>query len=283
MSVRYRERFIKTGQYAEIEVFPVLEHPRARKRKYRPTSEAQEIINQNAAERRFIRIVHENFSDKDYRLELTYSDLYEPGSYEQTYKDVQNFFRRVARKYKKAGSELKYAYAIEQSSRYHIHMFINGDIPREEIEKTWKFGYANLEPLQFDENGVKGYAKYIIKQRKGNRRWTTSKNLRKPVAVEKFVNRKVVKNYIENWNVQAYVESRFPEYQVVVDKSQCYTSDVTGFAYVRIALFHKEARFSFYSTSFAEFDDRVNGALKNRDLKSSQETDDWYQGSLWMQ
>lgn len=281
MSVRYRERFIKTGQYAEIEVFPVLEHPRARKRKFRPTTEAQELINQNAAERRFIRIIHENFTDKDYRLELTYSDVYEPATYEQTYRDVQNFFRRLKRKYQKVNAELKYAYAIEEASRFHIHMFINGDIPREEIEQSWEMGYANLDPLQFDENGVKGYAKYIIKQRRGTRRWTTSKNLKKPQPVDKFVNRRVVKNYIENWNVQAYVETRFPDYQVVVDKSCCYTSDVTGFAYVRVSLFHKNARFSFYSTSLAEFDDRVKNNLKNRDVKSPPE-EEWQQQSLWM-
>ena len=103
MRVRMREHIYYTGNYAEVEVFPVIEKPKSRRAKCQPTSEMQEIINQEHVERKLTRLVHTNFNNDDYSLHLTYSDGYEPESLDEVNRDIKNYLRRLRRKYKKAG------------------------------------------------------------------------------------------------------------------------------------------------------------------------------------
>lgn len=64
--------------------------------------------------------------------------------------------------------------------RIHAHMLISGGIDRAELEKLWARGYANAYSLQPDERGLEGLARYMVKSQKNRRKWSCSKNLKKP-------------------------------------------------------------------------------------------------------
>lgn len=282
MSARYREKIIFTGQYAEVEVFPTFKKPRARKRKYRPTSEMQEILNQQAAERRFRRLIHANYTGNDYKMGFDFSDVYLPDTVADARRLFINFTRRLKRLYKKNGVELKFAYSIEEANRFHIHAFINnGGYTREEIEKCWGMGYANADSLQFSEFGVMDLVNYTQKQHLQYKRWSCSRNHVQPEEREHFITTKTVHDYSDNWNCQDLIDRRFNDYFLVLDDSLCYTNTTNGFDYIRLFLCKKDADLSFYATSFAEFDDRVKRKIDSRDLNLPPDDDEWLQGSLW--
>lgn len=283
MQIRHRLHIYYTGQYAEAEVFPVFSKARSRKHKFQPTSELQERINQNTAERKCARLIHANFTGDDYCIGLDYSTLFEPATLRQVKKDIKNFLRRLKRKYFKVGVELKYIYSIEQASRFHIHLICNNGMSRDDIEKCWGMGHANAKKLQFSEFGVMDLANYVQKQRLTYRRWVSSRNLIQPVEREHYISNKTAREYAENWNVQSFIEKNFPDYWVILDDSECVLNTTNGFDYVRLFLCRKDAQLSFYSTSLAEFDDRVRRKIDCRDLKLPPDEEIWVQNSLFRQ
>lgn len=261
MKVRMREHIYYTGQYAEVEVFPTIApKKKSRKAKYRPTSEVQERINQNHALKKLRRIVHDNFCGDDYILHLTFSDSNLPATAEDAERELKNYFRRVRRKYKKANVELKYIYFPEEASRMHFHVYIKGGVSRDVIEKCWGKGYANADRLQFSEIGVVDLTEYCQKQHLNYKRWQGSRNLTPPKEQEHFISSKVAKKYSDSWNVNAFIEERFPDYYLVLDESTSIVNGINGFEYTSLFLCRKDAQLSFYSTSLAEKEDRLKEA-----------------------
>ena len=213
MASRYRENIYRCGKYLEIDVFPTF-HKGGRKRrraKYRPTSAMQERLNQRNAERALTRILNENFTSDDIEITLTYKDEYLPDTYAGAKRDADNFLRKVKRLRARRGlPEIKYV-LVPGGGRYHFHIPMSGGIPRDELEALWGKGYANSRRLKFDENGIAGLANYISnqreddeflgedlfskydineetgelierdrKRRKGERRYTCSRNIKRP-------------------------------------------------------------------------------------------------------
>ena len=91
MRCLYREKKHYCGEYLEVDIFPVFEYQRGRSKKRKPTSETQKKLNQRNAERKLIRLLNTNFTKKDIRFDLTYSDEYYPGSPEDAQREMQNF------------------------------------------------------------------------------------------------------------------------------------------------------------------------------------------------
>lgn len=184
-----RKRVWRCGDYIEAETYPVFQKQGMRRAKCNPTREAQRRLNQRDAERRLTRIMHLNFTEKDYELDLTFAEVI---SETDAMRELENYIKRLRRIYRKAGIELRYLYTIEvgkRSGRTHIHMTITGGIDRDVLEQCWGNGYANTRRLQFDEGGLAGLAKYICKEgrpdaeteKRTYRRWSGSRNLKKPV------------------------------------------------------------------------------------------------------
>lgn len=181
-----RKRVWVCGDYVEADVYPVFQAPGQRRKKCRPTREVQERINRRDAERKAARIAHTNFTRDDYALDLT---LEEPMEAKEAIGKLRAYFRRLRKRYRKAGVELKYMYAVEQgarSGRVHFHLIINGGaMSRDELEAEWGLGYANSRRLQFSEAGITGLVDYITKAGRKKKRvtyrsWSCSKNLVRP-------------------------------------------------------------------------------------------------------
>lgn len=184
MRCLYREIKYKCGDYLEIDLFPVFEYQRGRKKKRKPTSEIQKRLNQKNAERKLIRLLNTNFTEKDIRFDLTYREEKNPSSPEEAQKELQNFLRRVKRYRKKNNlTDLRYVAVTEigeKKGRVHHHIIMSGDINISKLAKIWGRGYTTAKPLQFDNFGIAGIAKYLIKNPVLKKRWSASRNLKKP-------------------------------------------------------------------------------------------------------
>jgi len=183
-----RERVIVTGPRMEIQIYPVFQPPGVRRKKCRESSEIQKRINERNSRNALTRIAYLNFSQADLALHLTYSA--EPENVEAAERILDNYIKRIRRRYRKLGIELKYIKRTERgkTGRVHHHLFLTGGIDRDELEALWGHGRCNSRRLQFEGDGIDGLAAYISgagktkekRQRETFRRWSCSKNCLRP-------------------------------------------------------------------------------------------------------
>lgn len=168
---RYREKRYHCGEYMDVYVFPVYpmapRYQTGRRKKRKPTREAQKRLNQKHAEKKLARLLHANFTERDLSLTLTFRD--DPESDEAAKRELQNYLRRIRRIYRREGLELKYIWQMEKTKRgrCHFHLVLTGGVDRDTLEKAWKLGYANSRRLQFEDDGLSALAKYITKTHRG--------------------------------------------------------------------------------------------------------------------
>ncbi|GHV27560.1 hypothetical protein FACS18948_5130 [Clostridia bacterium] len=194
----YRARTITSGQMLEVEAYPIWRtQTEARRAKGHESRTAQKNLNAKNARKRFVRKINANFTEEDLCITLTYAG--EPPNLEQARKDMQNYIRRVRNWRQKRGMpELKYVYVIEyedegKKRRIHHHVIMSG-MDRDAAETLWGKGWANTKRLQPDEHGLEAVARYIIKNPRGSKRWSASRNLVEPretVADKKLSRRQV--------------------------------------------------------------------------------------------
>lgn len=183
MRCYYREKQYVCGDYVDVHIYPVYAKAGQRRSKAKPTSEAQEKLNEKNRKEQITRIINTNFTNRDCAVHLTYADDCMPDNPDRAKKDIQNFLKKLKRRYKAIDKELKYLWVAEQgerSGRIHFHVILSEGISRDEIESLWGFGYANTKRLRFTEDGLAGLANYITKQKMLFKSWSSSRNLKKP-------------------------------------------------------------------------------------------------------
>lgn len=218
-----RERVYICGEYLDGDIYPVFQKPGQRRKRCRPTSEIQKKLNQRNAKKKLTRIVHTNFTSNDLALHLTYDPAHTPESYEDALRMVQNYLKKLARRYKKRGMELKYILSTERGGRggrIHHHLIINAGFDRDELERLWGHGYANSKRLQFSEDGVSGLTHYITKGDESYKRWSSSTNLVRPEAEppRDDLTMEDVRELFEAAEIHLageWFEARFPGYELV--------------------------------------------------------------------
>ena len=212
-----RSKTYITGRFMEIEIFNIAPNRKKnkRRRKIKESTPAQKNLNDKKSRKHFIRLVHNNFGDKDLYVDLTYDKENIPDTKDRILKDVRNYIHRLRRWRKKNGlPALKYIYVISNCDqlgnkvRYHVHMIIN-DMDRDVAEQKWGKGRANTDRLQFNEYGVTGKSKYMMNQAKGERSWNCSINLKKPEAI--VSDHKVTKHQMEHM-------ANMPDDRVFIEK-----------------------------------------------------------------
>ena len=189
MRCLYREKRYHCGEYLEVDVYPVFEYQRGRSKKRKPTSETQQKLNQRNSERKLIRLLNTNFTHRDIRFDLTYNEDNYPESAQDAQRQMQNFLRRVKR-YRKRNNlpELKYVAVTEEgknTKRFHHHIVMSGGVDINTLAEIWGKGYTTAKPLQFDDSGITGIAKYLIKDPILGKRWCGSKNLERPKETQR--------------------------------------------------------------------------------------------------
>ena len=241
----YREKRIYSGDFLEVEIYPITqkEKNKSRKKKVKESKLSQKNLNDKNAKKHLIRLINTNFTDEDISLTLTYAEKDLPGSEEESCRDVANYIRRVKRYRKRTGlPELKYIAVIEykESSgkergvRIHHHIIMSG-MDRDIAEQIWGKGRANADRLKADEFGYEAIARYITKDPKGSKRWTQSKNLIQPTV--RFNDCKYTRRKAES--MAAYQDGRafeklYPGYIFTEIKTE--TNDITEGTYLYIKM-----------------------------------------------
>ena len=253
MRVLYRETRYICGDYMDVDIYPVFRRQSGRGKKAKPTSEVQEKLNARNAERKLLRLLHTNFTGGDYEIHLTYRDADLPKSEEEAKKRVDNFMRRVKRRFEKSLPERELRYIIvdeggakEGEGRFHHHVTISGGIDRTELEELWGHGYANCRQLQFTEDGVAGLARYITKGKKaaGRRRWRASKNLKQPEKKERDgkISNKTLKEFCADQSLGRKIFERLYEGYYLA-KAQGFENGYNGGYYAQLSLYSGDAAF----------------------------------------
>lgn len=228
MQCRYRERVMICGDYIYGEVHPEYRPAGKRSGKFRETSETQQRLNDRYAELRLATVLTANFTKEDLALHLTYAENELPASTEDFERDIRNFTAKLRRRYRKAGAELRYVIvrAWSGKGRPHIHMILTGGVDRDTVEGCWDHGFANSDRLEFNECGIADLSKYIGGQKddektdeghtrkKGERRWSGSRNLKKPVERTNLTrySRAAMEQIADSANPHKIFADRYPGY-----------------------------------------------------------------------
>ena len=242
MRCLYRETMHKCGDvYLDVDIYPVYDKQRGRGPKRRPTSEVQQKLNTRNSQRYLARLLNTNFTSRDIRFDLTYSEKCLPYSPEEALRRVQNFFRRVKYRRKKMGlSELRYVVVTEygeEHGRIHHHVIMSGGIDINELAELWGQGYTTAKPLQFDDRGLVDLATYLTKKSALSKMWSASKNLKKPERKER--DGKISASRVQEWATSGLdnriqIEACYPGYRLV----DCipHVNEVNGGVYLALYL-----------------------------------------------
>lgn len=239
VGLHYATKTIRSGKRFEVEIYPVFKRkgdipiPRIK-----INEKAQRNLNEKNSRKKFVRLVEANFGEGDLWLTLTYDDGSHPETMEEAKRNMANYLKRVNRLRKKQGiGNAKYIYIMEWGSdgpRCHYHLIIEGGIGRDELESMWRFAVVKDSARLYEgEEGLRGLSEYLAdkKRAKWERRWTSSKNLKKPeVAVNhsKTGKRQVERMVRDYEEIREYFEReerwkgfRFVDAEVMYNEFNC--------------------------------------------------------------
>lgn len=186
-----------------------------RAKKCKKTPEAVRRYNQKKKKDKVRRLIKANFKKYDYFVTLKYPKGTRK-KLEQVQEDLRRFITSLRGKYKRRDKELKFIYRLEIGARggIHIHMIIprihEGDIL---IQDSWTQGRVNFQNL-YDKGNYDQLAAYIVKEpdeevskqlsffqedeQKQFIKYSTSRNLIRPIPEKKIYSRWTLKKLIEN-------------------------------------------------------------------------------------
>ena len=243
----YRVKTITAGKQREYEIYPIFKsrHALSEIKARRPSKEVIDRNNKKNAQKRLIRLINENFTEKDMWATFTYDETHLPKDIAAANKFVGNYLRRLAYWMKKNGAgDLKYVFVTEflkdeENIRVHHHVVMN--FPDRDIaESKWKGGSrTQTRRLQPDEFGFEGLGRYITKSKsiKHQKMWVSSKNLRKPkvtISDSLFTKRKAeraARNYDDAVRI---IEQLNPKYKL--NALEVSVSDFIVGVYIRARL-----------------------------------------------
>ena len=171
-----RECRHRSGDYMEIDIYPVRKISKSRKAKYKPSSETQKKLNQKNAARRLTWLIQENFGTNDYYIGLNYPAEYDVDNAAAD-KLLKNWLRRIKRKHQKAGFDFKYITTTEigdKKHRPHHHVICSGELGAKVLRQEWdkqfeaykkkpSTSFSHAKHLQFTRTGLAGIAFYTCK------------------------------------------------------------------------------------------------------------------------
>lgn len=259
-----REKKVDCGGYREVDIIPRTDDAeravKGKRGKRRKVSEPkQKNLNEKNSKRYLVQLGNGNFGVGDLHITLTYSAKYLPETVEEAERRIKNYLNRIAYRRKKLGlPPLKYILVTEygfdkddqertKPTRIHHHVIMNGGLDRDEVEMMWtaqridwrkheadpsykdtveQMGWVNADRIQTNENGVEALCKYVMKNPKGKKRWSSSWNLVRPVeqppADHKYTRKKVETLAKSTDKGMEFFQKRFPGYTISEVKPEYY-------------------------------------------------------------
>ena len=264
MRNQIRESKVYSGDYLEVDMFPVRKVSSRRKAKAKPSTEAQKRLNAKNARKQLTWLVQENFGTNDFICTLSY-----PADFDYakavTGREFDNFLRAMRREYQKKGLEFRYVYSVElgeKNRRPHYHLICSGDLGEKLIKDKWnkrftkkpRVSYANARHLKFTRTGLAGAAFYITKDPLLTyRSYCCSKNLKRPQPKKRDgkVSSKLLKELRKDiYNAEEF-ERLYPGYEFVDANPYLDLWDIDGngeateieFPYLTVRLFRKDSKY----------------------------------------
>ncbi|MBP3327988.1 MAG: hypothetical protein J6L91_03675 [Clostridia bacterium] len=247
MRVHIREKIYICGDFMHVDAFPVFAPSgNRRKRRFKPTSETQKLLNDKYALKHLEMLLETNFDDNDYHIRLSYNDKKQPTSDELAIKNISNYIRRLKYKCNKLGYSAPVAvWCTEKGKkygRYHHHLIIKCELARDEIERMWGKGYANSRRLQFNENGLTGLSKYLPKHPIGAQRWHSTRNLKKPIVRENDnMSKKQFEQLFDSHATYDVFNARYKGY--FVSQVEAKYNEVTGNKYLSFKMYRADSKY----------------------------------------
>lgn len=242
-----REKRFLCGKYLEVEIYPIskYEQKKSRSKKKNESRKEQKSLNDKNAKKNLRRRIHANFDNKDLIVSLSYDAANLPNSEEAAIRDRNNYIRRIKSYRKRNGlGELKYIAVLEYreatddkrtKTRIHHHIIISG-MDRDKAEELWGKGIANTIRMQANELGFEELANYLLKEPRGKKRWSQSKNIVIPVPVindYKYSNKKLY-DLSQNQGEREVFEKLYPGF--VYSGHEVVLNDIDGGTYVYIKM-----------------------------------------------
>lgn len=212
-----------------------------RGKRKKPTSEAQEKVNQRMRVKELRRLMNENFADGDSLIRLDFSKEHYPFGSKDMQKMMTKFLRNLRKEFRKQGRELKYIYVKEIGKRggRHVHILMP-KVDTDTLMRCWPHGGIHLDPLISGGQYAK-IAEYFIKYARKTEEtegkligkgWYPSKNLTRPVPTKEVISAAYFRKEIK------------PLAGYVLDKEsvQSGISEFTGYGYFSYTLIRVEDR-----------------------------------------
>ena len=247
MRTHYRTNTYRCGSFVDVDVYPVQKRVKRRGAKCKPTTEAQAECNRYNATRRITRLIHMNFSENDFALHCTYAE--DPESADEVSQDLRSFLRKMRRYYAAAGETLRYIAVCKKGERGrgHIHMILGGGarVERDRIEALWAHGRCNCDRLQFTASGCADLSAYIVRPEEetiGTKRWSCSRNLRRPQPEEdnRLLKKRDMEGFFRRDLDTREIAALFPGL-VLVDDYDIRMNDVNGDYYMHLRFRREDA------------------------------------------
>ncbi|WP_405382685.1 hypothetical protein [Phascolarctobacterium sp.] len=252
----YATKEVYAGDQLEIEIYPEFTKQQAAAEGIEPVKKAeqraaQKKLNSKNSRKQFWRLAEHNFTNADYWLTLTYAG--EQPEFEEAQKCIQRYLRNINGKRKRRGyANAKYLYVTEtvseegQPVRAHHHLFLQGDcLTLDEVNAMWKYGQRNeLRKIEKDENGIRGAAAYMVKEKqdttrkKYQKRWNGSANLEKPPEKKHHqTKQKTVNQMVKDRDyIRRYTETQKRYAGYIYTNAEIYFNDWNARYYIRVRM-----------------------------------------------
>lgn len=178
---RHCSRFGQKAEFLQVTYFSYTERGRGKRRnkRYQESSPKQKKLNDKNSKRYFEALVQSNFGKGGLHVTPTYDDAHVPENEDEAKRRVTNFLARVNYRRKKKGlPRAKWVMVTEmgkKNGRPHHHIIMDDLLERDEVEECWHDGYCNADRIRPDKKrGIMALTTYLMKDPKGNRRWTSS-------------------------------------------------------------------------------------------------------------
>lgn len=239
MKTQYRFNEYYCGDsYLDIDVYPEFCKPKGKrkKNKYKPSREAQEILNRSNRDKYIIRLFNHNYNKDSFYVTLTYDDEHLPETYEIAERNLRNYIRRVKALAKKKGLFIL-IFAVtgygSRRKRLHHHLMIHcPGLSAFELRDLWKDrrgargvmrGLTHIDPAEPDiKLGLEQLARYFMKHIDENRKrglkttYYRSRNHKEPEFKPRQMRLKKIEilHMAEHFDFSA-IENLYPGYSLI--------------------------------------------------------------------
>ena len=257
---KYCRRVVRAGRTVEVQfTYPTRFGEKLTRAKHKEESVTPidvENYNNELAIRKLTQILNENFMPDDWFVTLHYELQNRPDNIEKAKKQLSIFLSVVKKLYIESGVEFKYVKttAFGDKGSLHHHIVIPRGVDTRKITKVWKEiikATQKARPPQYtalySDGEYSVLAAYICRQgdnstakEKNMRKWTCSRNIKKPEPEEVKTVNKI------KWNEPP---TPWPGYYIVEESIRAGCNPITGVPYLFYRMVKLPPNFVCYDDS----------------------------------